>query len=289
MSKIIGSSSEWTDEYLDGVRYGLQGKTLINEKSAIQQIKLIQTTRYGKALLLDGCWMTSEFQEKQYHECLVHPALCGAKNISKVLIIGGGDGGTARECLRYKELKYLDLVEIDKRVVEISKKYLSGIGGNAWNDSRLKLTIADGIQWVKDSAENSYDVIIVDGSDPVGPAEGLFNKNFLLHCKRILRPYGVFATQSESPEAFQKIHIEMVQTIREIFDYADPIYGCVPMYPSGWWSWTFASQERPFYKEPILKRANENEIEKKCEIWSLRWQRGAFEAIPSFIERKLCK
>ena len=95
--------------------------------------------------------------------------------------------------------------------------------------------------------DDGHDVIIVDGSDPVGPAEGLFNKDFLLQCKRILKPNGVYATQSESPESFLESHIEIVQTIRKVFGHADPMYGSVPMYPSGWWSWTFASQEGSIY------------------------------------------
>ena len=116
--------NDWIDEYHQGVRYGLEGKILINEKSPFQQITLIESKRYGKGLLLDNCWMATEGQEKFYHECLVHPALCSAKNIFKVLIIGGGDGGSARECLRHKEIEHLDMVEIDGRVVELSQQYL---------------------------------------------------------------------------------------------------------------------------------------------------------------------
>ncbi len=127
--------------------------------------------------------------------------------------------------------------------------------------------------------------MIVDGSDPKGPAEGLFNQTFFEHCKRILRPAGIFATQSESPEAFQDTHVEIVQLIRKVFEFADPLYGCVPMYPSGWWSWTFASAQGPIYRNPISVRAKT--IEKECEIWSTRWQKGAFESMPAFIERAL--
>ncbi|KZR61964.1 polyamine aminopropyltransferase [Prochlorococcus sp. MIT 1303] len=275
----------WIDEHHQGVRYGLQGRVLVDEKSPYQRITVIDSNRYGKGLLLDGCWMTAEHQERHYHESLVHPALCSAAQLEKVLVIGGGDGGTARECLRYQGVKHLDMVEIDGRVVELSQKHLPSLGGHAWSDPRFQLNLADGIAWVANAADCSYDVILVDGSDPAGPAEGLFNQTFFEHCRRILRPGGVFATQSESPEAFRQIHIDTVRLIRQIFGYADPLYGWVPMYPSGWWSWTFAAIDGPRYRNPLPARAAA--ISSGCEIWSPRWQQGAFEAIPAFIEREL--
>ena len=108
----------WKDEYQKDVRYGLKGKKLFEQKSKFQKITIFESKRYGKALLLDYCWMTAEKQEKQYHECLVHPALSSAEELNNVLIIGGGDGGSARECLKYRELKQLKLIEIDKDVIE---------------------------------------------------------------------------------------------------------------------------------------------------------------------------
>ena len=130
------------------------------------------------------------------------------------------------------------MVEIDGRVVELCQEHLPPIGGCCWNDPRFHLKIGDGIAWAAKAEESSYDVVLVDGSDPAGPAEGLFNRSFFSNCRRILKPGGVFGTQSESPEAFRKVHIDMVKLIRELFEHADPLYGWVPMYPSGWWSWT---------------------------------------------------
>ena len=166
----------------------------------------------------------------------IHPALCCSTQIDNILIIGGGDGGSARECLKYKEVKSIDLIEIDQRVIELSQKYLPTIGGNAWSDSRLNLQIKNGIDWVKHTKENSYDVIIIDGADPIGPSKELYSNSFLKDCKRILKPGGILATQSESPESFQQTHINIVKVLREIFDYADPMYGSVSIYPSGLWS-----------------------------------------------------
>jgi spermidine synthase len=287
MKSPPATSSSWIDEHHQGVRYGLQGRVLVDEISPFQRITVIESNRYGKGLLLDGCWMTAEHQERHYHEALVHPALCSANKLERVLVIGGGDGGTARECLRHHEVQHLDMVEIDGRVVELSKQHMPSLGGHAWSDPRLHLYLEDGIAWTTNAAEASYDVVLVDGSDPSGPAEGLFNQAFFKQCRRILRPGGVFASQSESPEAFKQIHIDTVRLIREVFGHADPLYGSVPMYPSGWWSWTFAAVDGPRYRNPLPARAAA--ISTSCEIWSPRWQQGAFEAIPAFIERELSK
>jgi len=275
----------WIDEHHNGVRYGLAGRVITEQTSPFQRVTIIDSERYGKGLLLDGCWMTAERQERQYHETIVHPALCGADRIERVLVIGGGDGGTARECLRHPGVQHLDLVEIDGLVVRLSQEHLPGIGGAAWSDPRCHLTVGDGIAWAAAAADASYDVVIVDGSDPAGPAEGLFNRAFFEHCRRLLRPGGVFATQSESPEAFRQVHLDTVRLLREVFGHADPLYGWVPMYPSGWWSWTFAAVDGPRYRQPDLERARA--VADGCEIWSPRWQEGAFNAVPAFVERAL--
>ena len=285
MSEPSPATGGWIDELHDGVRYGLAGQVLLDEQSSFQRITVIDSERYGRGLLLDGCWMTAERQERQYHEVLVHPALCSAAAIERILVIGGGDGGTARECLRHPGVRHLDMVEIDGRVVELSQQHLTSIGGGCWEDPRFHLTVGDGIAWAANCTDASYDVVIVDGSDPAGPAEGLFNRSFFEHCRRILRPGGVFATQSESPEAFRQVHIDTVRLLRDVFGHADPLYGWVPMYPSGWWSWTFAAVDAPRYRNVLPARAAS--VAAGCEIWSPRWQSGAFEAIPALIEREL--
>ncbi len=285
MSTAPETSGNWIDEHHNGVRYGLEGRVLLEETSPFQRITVIDSQRYGKGLLLDGCWMTAEHQERHYHESLVHPALCTAEAIERVLVIGGGDGGTARECLRHPGVKHLDLVEIDRRVVELSQEHLPSIGDGCWNDPRFHLHVGDGIAWAAEAEDDSYDVVLVDGSDPTGPAEGLFNRAFFRNCCRILKPGGVFATQSESPEAFRQVHIDMVKLIRELFGHADPLYGWVPMYPSGWWSWTFAAKDAPRYLTVQSERAAA--VAEGCAIWSPRWQQGAFNTIPAFIEREL--
>ncbi len=275
----------WIDEYHKGSRFGLSGKILIKKTSIYQEIIVIENEYYGKALMLDDCWMTSLKDEKYYHECLVHPALSSIDKKSNVLIIGGGDGGTVRECVKYSQISKIDLVEIDEEVIKISKKYLKEIGGEAWNDKRLEIHIDDGVKWVKRTRDNFYDVIFIDCSDPSAFSNLLFSDSFYKECKRILAPKGILATQSESPESFKNIHINILKTLKNIFKVSETMYSFVPIYPSGIWSWTFASSE-----DLNLSKQNYDEvlkIEKGCEIWNLNFQNAAFKMMPNKIIKEL--
>jgi len=277
--------STWIDEYHKGSRFGLTGDILIKQKSQYQEIIVIENEYYGRALMLDGCWMTSLKDEKYYHECLVHPALSSIDENSNILIIGGGDGGTARECIKYSQISKIDLVEIDEEVIKISKKFLKEIGGEAWIDNRLKIHIDDGGQWVKKTRDNFYDVIFIDCSDPSEFSNLLFSDSFYKECKRILTPKGILATQSESPESFKNIHINILKTLKNIFKVSETMYSFVPIYPSGIWSWTFASAE-----DLNLSKQNYDEalkIEKGCEIWNLNFQSAAFKMMPNKIVKEL--
>ncbi len=275
----------WIDEYHKGSRFGLNGKLLIRKTSKYQEIIVIENDYYGKALMLDGCWMTSLKDEKYYHECLVHPALSRIHEKSNVLIIGGGDGGTARECVKYNKIGRIDLVEIDEEVIKVSKKFLKEIGGEAWNDKRLKIYIDDGVKWVENTRDNFYDVIFIDCSDPSEFSNLLFSDSFYKECKRILKPKGILATQSESPESFKNIHISILKTLKKIFRNSETMYSFVPIYPSGIWSWTFASKEELYLSQPSCIETKE--IEKGCEIWNLNFQNAAFKMMPNKIVKEL--
>ena len=279
------NTTTWIDEYHRGSRFGLNGKILIKKTSKYQEILVIENEDYGKALMLDGCWMTSLKDEKYYHECLVHPALSSIDEKSNVLIIGGGDGGTVRECVKYSQISKIDLVEIDEEVIKISKKFLKEIGGKAWNDKRLEIHVDDGVKWVKKTRDNFYDVIFIDCSDPSEFSNLLFSDSFYEECKRILKPKGILATQSESPESFKNIHINILKTLKNIFKVSETMYSFVPIYPSGIWSWTFASSE-----DLNLSKQNYDEvvkIEKGCEIWNLNFQNAAFKMMPNKIVKEL--
>ena len=274
---------EWIDEINKNSRYGLKGKIITKINSAYQEIIILETNEYGKALMLDGCWMTSDKEEKYYHECLVHPALSSLEIISNVLIIGGGDGGTAREVLRYKNVLEVDLVEIDEEVIRLSKKYLNNISKDSWKDKRLKIHICDGFKWVKNMKDNYYDVILLDISDPNELSKQLFGKDFYIECKRIMKKKGILGTQSESPESFQEIHLNIITSLKRLFNHTHTMYSFVPFYPSGIWSWTFASDKKKNFLE--TKNQETNLIEKNCDIWNLNFQSGALKMMPN----KICK
>ena len=277
----------WIDENHKDSRYGLKGKLVVRKKTAYQEIIILKTLEYGNALMLDGCWMTSDRDEKYYHECLVHPALSNLSKINTVLIIGGGDGGTLRECLKYKDIKAIDLVEIDEEVINLSKHFLKKVGGNSWLDKRLKINICDGYKWVTNIKNNYYDAILIDCSDPSDFANELFSTDFYKECKRILKEKGILATQSESPESFKKIHIEIIQSLKSIFKTSSTMYAFVPFYPSGIWSWTFASNNE---KDFLIPKHNQiKSIEKSCDVWNLNYQEGALKMIPNKILKELFK
>jgi len=240
---MVGTMNEWYDEvFSDRLRFGLKVKRfLYSGRSPFQKIEVFDTYQFGRALALDSIYMTSEGEEYFYHEMLVHPALTTAPQIKRVLVIGGGDGGTVREVLRYKEVEKVVMVEIDPMVVEVCRKYLASIG-TAWDDPRLELKFEDGVAFAQEANVDPFDVILLDGSDPVGPAEGLFSEAFYRACHRLLTPNGVFALQSESPVLFRDVFVSIIKTLRDIFPLVRPYFGTVPIYSAGMWSWTFASQ-----------------------------------------------
>lgn len=274
----------WYDEvYEDQIRFGLKIKrTLFSGQSDFQKVDLVETEALGCALLIDDLWMTAEKIEKSYHEYIVHPAMTTAPAIKNVLIIGGGDGGTAREVLRYPGVESVDMVEIDAMVVEACKQHLPDPEA-AWDDPRLNVVIADGIQWVADAKPGSYDVLIVDGSDPVGPAVGLFDQSFYDHCARALTDQGVFITQAESPTLLRDVHLDMILALENAFPRVHPLYGTVSIYPGGAWSWIFASKgANPLEPNP----ARVDAISQITQIYNADIHRAAF-AVPNHIQREL--
>ncbi|MDJ0765108.1 MAG: polyamine aminopropyltransferase [Myxococcota bacterium] len=274
----------WFDEvYEDNSRLGLKVKRILFEgRSQFQQIDVLDTAAYGRVLAIDKIFMTSERDEHFYHEMIVHPALTTAENIKRVLVIGGGDGGTVREVLSYPDVEHVTMVEIDRKVVEISKQFLPSIG-TAWDDPRLNIQFRDGIDYAKNPASPLFDVILLDGCDPVGPAKGLFSQAFYEGCARLLTKGGVFALQSESPFLMQHIFLEIQQTLSRIFTHALPYFGSVPIYNSGIWSWTYASQSTTPH-EPDMDRVRLQEA--RCKYYNRDIHRAAF-AMPNDLKKLL--
>jgi spermidine synthase len=205
-----------------------------------------------------------------------------APEIRRVLVIGGGDGGTVREVLRHADVERCVMIEIDPMVVEVSKQYLSEIG-TAWHDPRLEVRFVDGVEYVKLSDDEPYDVIFLDGTDPVGPGAALFDESFYAGCKRMLVPRGVMALQSESPFMMMDVFVETQNKLRKLFSQVHPYLGPVPLYGTGTWSWTWCSDAgRPL--EAITHR--QEAVAQGSKAYNVDLHRAAF-ALPNYVRRAL--
>lgn len=222
------------------------GEILFDQRTPYQHVRVLQTYAYGKMLAIDNMVMCTEKDECHYHEMITHPAIFTHGKVKHALVIGGGDGGTVREILKHKEVEQVTMVEIDEAVVEASKRFLPTIS-SAFGHPKLNLIIGDGIRYVQEAADHTFDLIIVDGSDPVGPAEGLFSKEFYQHCYRILKPDGILAGQTESPVFNDKAFSELNQLLKELFGQSrvHVITYSQPTYPTGTWSIMIARRDCP--------------------------------------------
>jgi spermidine synthase len=216
-------------------------QTLHREMTPFQEIVVLDTEQFGRMLVLDGAIQTTIADEFVYHEMLAHVPICSHRNPKDVLIIGGGDGGCAREVLRHRQIESVTQVEIDQRVVEVSKQFLPELACS-FDNPRMSVRFEDGIAFVKDK-EACYDVILVDAPDPVGMAAGLFSREFYESLYRALRPDGIFAAQTESPFFNKDLIGRVYGGVSSIFPFAGLYLANVPTYPSGLWSFTTGSKK----------------------------------------------
>ena len=218
-------------------------RKLHDEQTPYQRIEIYETERFGRLMTLDGLVMLTDRDNFIYHEMMTHPALFTHHNPKKVLIIGGGDCGTLREVLKHPGVEEAWQVEIDERVTRVSEQFFPELCASN-HDPRARFHFGDGIQWLAEAAPASYDVIVVDSTDPVGPAQGLFSKAFYQSGLKALRPGGILAVQSESPLYHLNLIKSMHQALREagFLDVAALHFPqCV--YPSGWWTATLAGKD----------------------------------------------
>ena len=237
--------NEWfTDKDEDqalSLRY--TGGILFERNSQYQKVRVINTHAYGKALIVDSMVMCTERDERHYHEMISHPAILGHGQVRHVLVVGGGDGGTIREVLKHDSVERVVMVEIDRTVIEASKLHLPELSVS-FDHPKLDLRIGDGVDHVANIGSESYDIIIVDGSDPKGPAARLFSDEFLQNCKRALRSNGLLVAQGESPFFNREMFIELNGRLKGIFgrEKVRTLLFHIPTYPSGIWSFQLASK-----------------------------------------------
>ncbi|RMH22615.1 MAG: polyamine aminopropyltransferase [Gammaproteobacteria bacterium] len=240
------SPKSWFTEASEetGVAFSLHLKAhLHHEVTPYQTIDVYDTTTFGHLMTIDGLTMVSERDNFIYHEMMTHPALFAHPDPASVAIIGGGDCGTLREVLKHNDVKSAVQIEIDERVTRVAEQFFPDLCGSN-DDPRCQLLFDDGIAWVNSQPDQSLDILIIDSTDPVGPAEGLFSRPFYQQASRVLKPNGILIQQSESPLLHDTLIQSMHFAMREA-GFTDTATLTFPLcsYPSGWWSATLASCE----------------------------------------------
>ena len=275
-------SEKWQDVE---IRYGVK-EILYEDNSEFQHTQIVDTYKYGRMLLLDGIVQTTEKDEFIYHEMMVHVPVLSHPNPEKVLIIGGGDGGILREILRYKSVESATMVEIDPGVIDLCKEYLPMINNGAFEDSRTNLIIADGASFVKET-DKKFDVVIVDSSDPIGPATVLFSKAFYSDIQSLLTPDGILVCQTGSLFMQPDEQVETHSLLSGIYSHANPYVFAVPTYIGGLFSAMFCSDKVDPIKTDIgvlEEKASDNKI--RTRYYNPGMHIGAFH-VPGFLKERL--
>lgn len=256
-------------------------EVLFRGKSAFQSVAVVATAAHGRMLLNDGLIMLSERDEFVYHEMIAHVPLLTHPRPRRVLVIGGGDGGTVRECLKHPTVEHVRLVEIDAMVVDACREHIPSCAA-CLDDPRVVVTIADGVAFAAETDEQ-YDVVLVDSTDPIGPAAPLFGPAFYGDVKRVLTDEGVAVSQCENPWFELKAQRALLDILRELFPLISLYNYHNLTYPGGLWSFSFASKgPRPDTKLDPARVAALGEL----RWWTPAVHRAAF-ALPAFQQRAL--
>lgn len=258
---------------------------LYSEKTPFQQIDFFDSEEFGRFFTLDGFIMVTEKDEFIYHDMITHVPLGINPYIKKVLVIGGGDGGTVRELTRYKSIEEIHMVEIDERVVKLSQEFFP-LTSSALNDKRVTLFFQDGLKFVEECLNESYDLILVDSTDPISVGEGLFTTEFYQNCFRILSKDGILINQHESPyfPNFAKEMKKAHNKIKNIFPISKVYQFHQPTYASGHWLFGYASKSF----DPIKDHKPElwEKLGLKTKYYNSALHKGAF-ALPTYVEEML--
>ncbi|CAL5344109.1 unnamed protein product [Camellia sinensis] len=266
-------------------------KILYKDKSEYQEILVFESSTYGKVLVLDGIVQLTEKDECVYQEMITHLPLCSIQSPKTVLVVGGGDGGVLREISRHNTVERIDICEIDKMVIDVSKKFFPELA-IGFEDPRVQLHIGDAVEFLRNVPEGKYDAIIVDSSDPVGPAQELVEKPFFETIARALRPGGVLCNMAESMWLHTHLIQDMISICRETFKgsvhYA---WANVPTYPSGVIGFVICSTEGPPVDfmhpiNPIEKVEGAFKYRRELKFYNSEIHTAAF-ALPSFVKREV--
>lgn len=257
---------------------------LHSESSKYQSIEIIESEDFGRVMLLDGVFMVGSKDEFVYHEMLSQPSLFTHPAPHKVLIIGGGDCGTLRRVLMHPNVKEVIQVEIDEMVTRVAKEYFPQLTA-CTNDPRAKLIFGDGIEYMR-SNPGGFDLILVDSTDPVGPAAGLFRKEFFADCHKALKADGILCIQSESPwiEPLLDLIVEVNQDLKSLFPMVHPYTAAIQTYQAGLWLFQMASKVYDPTDPNVSLRIPD--FENGFDYYNAEIHRAAF-ALPQFVKRRL--
>lgn len=274
----------FTEKYDDNAKISYKiDEHLYHKKSKFQTIDVYTNKTFGNYLVIDDIMMITQKDEFIYHDMIVHVPMASNPNIKNVLVIGAGDGGTVRELTRYNSIYSITMVEIDEEVVNASYLYFPEVSGKLKTDNKVSLIFDDGIKFVENSKDNSYDLIIVDSTDPIGPGEGLFSTEFYKNCYRILTSEGILVNQSESP--YYPFNIRELQRsctkINRIFPILEYYQSFIPTYPSGHWMFGFASKKI----NPINANIDSwNNLKINTKYYNTELHKGSF-ALPNYVKK----
>ncbi len=283
------NSELWIEEKFEdylGLRFKVE-KTLFSGKSEFQSVDVVETRGHGKLLLNDGLVMVTERDEFVYHDMITHVPLFIHPNPKRVLIIGGGDGGTAREVIRHAGVEKCVMVEIDEMVVNACKEHIPQTAA-CLSDPKIELIIGDGVQYMEEAAVNDekFDVILVDSTDPIGPAQPLFGHKFYENIYKSLSDDGIVVSQGESPFYQTTMQNKLVEILHDTFPVVS-IYNFSNLtYPGGLWSFTYGSKKYHPLKDFNASRVTESGLD--FEYYNKEIHCGAF-AIPNFMKKRLSK
>ena len=281
--------TEWLNEalYPDwGQRFRVV-RTLAHVRSPYQDIQVIESASHGRVLVLDGAIQITEADEFVYQEMLAHVPLLAHGAARRVLIIGAGDGGVLRRVLQHRGVEHAVMVEIDGEVIRLSREHLPGIGGDAWTDPRAEIIVGDGIAYVAAAAPGSFDVIIVDSTDPVGVGEALFTDAFYAGCARVLSADGLVVNQCGVPFMQPgELRETSVRRARS-FPHVSAYVAAVPTYVGGLMTLGLAAKTSGLDRVPsgtIRDRAAAAGILGTTRYWTPEIHAGAFNLPPYIAE-----
>ncbi|BCI66071.1 polyamine aminopropyltransferase [Acetobacter aceti] len=284
-------SEQWLNEGLYdswGQRFRVR-KELARVKSPFQDIVVFESDSHGRVLMLDGVVQITEADEFVYQEMLTHVPLFTHPDPRRVLIIGAGDGGVLRRVLEHKAVEKAVMVEIDGAVIELSKQHLPKIAGDAWNDARADVIVGDGIAYVAEAPDASFDVIIVDSTDPIGVGEVLFTDSFYEHCARILGPDGLIVNQCGVPfMQADELHETSLRRAK-FFPQVSAYVAAVPTYVGGFMTLGIASKGADPTQQDVAAvkaRAKQGGVLGNTQYWTPEIHVGSFN-LPPYIAKHL--